>query len=210
MQRTITLLLTALLLFALVWTTAAAEDAPQTDTLVVYFSRVGNTEFPEDIDAVSSATLSRVDGELKGNAQRLAEWFADETGGALFEIQTEAPYPIDYSETTDQARKEQGAQARPALRSHIEKLDDYATVYLVFPNWWADLPMAVYSFFDEYDFSGKTIYVTITHEGSGFSRTLQTIRDLEPNAVVEEGLSIRGGAVPEAEEAVRAFAEAHQ
>ena len=210
MQRTITLLLTALLLFALVWTTAAAEDAPQTDTLVVYFSRVGNTEFPEDIDAVSSATLSRVDGELKGNAQRLAEWFADETGGALFEIQTEAPYPIDYSDTTDQARKEQGAQARPALRSHIEKLDDYATVYLVFPNWWADLPMAVYSFFEEYDFSGKTIYVTITHEGSGFSRTLQTIRDLEPNAVVEEGLSIRGGAVPEAEETVRAFAQAHQ
>ena len=86
----------------------------------------------------------------------------------------------------------------------------YDKVYLVFPNWWADLPMAVYSFFEEYDFSGKTIYVTITHEGSGFSRTLQTIRDLEPNAVVEEGLSIRGGAVPEAEEAVRAFAQAHQ
>ena len=187
-------------------TEPAALGADGSGVLVVYFSRVGNTAFPEDMDAVSSATLSRVDGVLKGNAQRMAEWMAEETGGDLFEILTEESYPVDYRETTDAAKREQNENARPALASRMEGLDGYATVYLVFPNWWGDLPMALYSFFDEYDFSGKRILVSITHEGSGFSRTVKTIQDLEPEAAVEEGLSIRGGAVPDSEEAVRQFA----
>ncbi|MBE7005001.1 MAG: flavodoxin [Ruminococcaceae bacterium] len=179
-------------------------------TLVVYFSRVGNTDFPSDIDAVSSATLSRRDGELKGNAQLMAEWMADEADGDLFEIQTETSYPIDYTETTDVAKQEQNAGARPALKSHIEGFDSYSTVYLVFPNWWADLPMALYSFFDEYDFTGKTLYVSITHEGSSFSRTVSTIQSLEPDALVIEGLSIRGASVADSESTVRQFVQDNQ
>ena len=185
--------------------TALAEDIAGSDTLVVYFSRVGNTDFPSDVDAVSSATLSRKDGELKGNAQLMAEWMADEAGADLFEIQTVDKYPIDYRETTDVAKVEQNAKARPELASHIEGFENYSTVYLVFPNWWADLPMALYTFFDEYDFSNKTLHVSITHEGSGFSRTVGTIEGLEPDATVIQGLSIRGGSVPESERTVREF-----
>ena len=201
-------------------TAQAAAPAPSTETvsaseaaavvsgngtLVVYFSRVGNTDFPEDMDAVSSATLSRVGGALKGNAQRMAEWMAEEANAELFEIQTESTYPIDYTEATDVAKQEQNSNARPALKTQIADLDSYTTVYLVFPNWWGDLPMPVYSFFDTYDFSGKTIYVSVTHEGSSFSRTVSTVQSLEPDADVIEGLSIRGSKVPDSEEQVRQF-----
>ena len=187
-----------------------AESAAHGNTLVVYFSRMGNTDFPDDIDAVSSATLSRKDGELKGNAQLMAEWMADEADADLFEIQTESTYPVDYRETTDVAKQEQNALARPALKSRIDGFEGYSTVYLVFPNWWADLPMPLYTFFDEYDFSGKTLYVSITHEGSSFSRTVGTIQTLEPDAEVIEGISIRGNAVPDSENTVRQFIQSNQ
>ena len=191
-------------------TAVKPESAVHGDTLVVYFSRVGNTDFPDDIDAVSSATLSRKDGELKGNAQLMAEWMADEAGADLFEIQTESTYPIDYRETTDVAKREQNENARPVLKTHFDDFDGYSFVYLVFPNWWADLPMPLYSFFDEYDFAGKTIYVSITHEGSGFSRTVGTIQSLEPDALVVEGISIRGASVPDSEDTVRQFVRDNQ
>ena len=191
-------------------TAVKPESAVHGDTLVAYFSRVGNTDFPDDIDAVSSATLSRKDGELKGNAQLMAEWMADEAGADMFEIQTESTYPIDYRETTDVAKREQNENARPVLKTHFDDFDGYSFVYLVFPNWWADLPMPLYSFFDEYDFAGKTIYVSITHEGSGFSRTVGTIQSLEPDALVVEGISIRGASVPDSEDTVRQFVRDNQ
>lgn len=87
----------------------------------------------------------------------------------------------------------------------LEGFENYSTAYLVFPNWWGNLPMAVYSFFGQYDLAGKTIYVSITHEGSSFSRTVDTIRGLEPDATVLEGISVRGGSVASSEQAVRQF-----
>lgn len=184
---------------------APTEGATGSDALVVYFSRVGNTDFPADTDAVSFATLNSVDGTLKGNAQLMAEWMAEEAGADLFEIQTVDKYPTDYTATTDVAKTEQNQQVRPELATHIEGLENYSTVYLIFPNWWGDLPMAVYSFFDQYDFSGKTLYVSVTHEGSSFSRTVDTVKDLEPEANVIQGISVRGVSVADSEQTVRQF-----
>ena len=175
----------------------------------VYFSRVGNTEFPDDVDAISSATLNRKNGELKGNAQLIAEWAADEAGCETFEIVTEESYPSDYDQTVDFAKEEQTQNKRPALKNALKDVGNYSTVYLTFPNWWADMPMAVYSFFDAYDFSGKTINVFITHEGSGFSRTIDTIRELEPNAIVTEAVAVRGGNVSNEENTIREWVKSH-
>ena len=175
----------------------------------VYFSRVGNTEFPDDVDAISSATLNRKNGELKGNAQLIAEWAADEAGCETFEIVTEEIYPSDYDQTVDFAKEEQSQNKRPALKNALKDVENYSTVYLTFPNWWADMPMAVYSFFDAYDFSGKTINVFITHEGSGFSRTIDTIRELEPNAVVTEAVAVRGGNASNEENTIREWVKSH-
>ena len=175
----------------------------------VYFSRVGNTDFPDNVDVITSATLNKQNGKLKGNAQLIAEWAADEAGCKTFEIVTEERYPSDYDQTVDKAKEEQTQSKRPALKTTLENAAEYDTVYLSFPNWWADLPMAVYSFFDAYDLSGKTINVFVTHEGSRFSRTIDTIRELEPGATVNEALAIRGGSVTGEENAVREWVKTH-
>ena len=179
-------------------------------SLVVYFSRVGNTEFPEDMDAVSSASLNLDDdGTLKGNAQMLAEWISDESGSGLVEILAEEPYPVDYDETVEQAKQEQNDKNRPVLKSLPQDPEQFDTIYLVFPNWWGDLPMPVYSFFDTYDLAGKNIYVFITHEGSRFSDTVETIQSLEPEASVYEGMDVSGGLVGDNEQTVREWVKQH-
>ena len=181
------------------------ESAADAKVLVAYFTRIGNTDggFPEGVDAVTSASLQQTDDGLKGNAQMIAEWIADETGGDLFAVESEDLYPADYNATVDKAQEDQSAQTRPALTKQVEDMGQYEKVYLVFPNWWADLPMPVYSFLEEYDLAGKDVVVYVTHEGSGFSGTVDTVKDLEPEANVSEGLSIRGGDVADSENEVR-------
>lgn len=181
------------------------DTASDAKVLVAYFTRIGNTGdgFPEGVDAVTSASLQKTDDGLKGNAQMIAEWIADETGGDLFAVESEVLYPADYNATVDKAQKDQNDETRPALTKQVEDIGHYEKVYLVFPNWWGDLPMPVYSFLEEYDLAGKDVVLYVTHEGSGFSGTVDTVRDLEPKANVSEGLSIRGGEVADSEKEVR-------
>ena len=186
-------------------TTAPATEsiAAEGDTLVVYFSRMGNTDFPDGIDAKSSASLVVNDGSVKGNAQLMAEWIADEEGCDTYEILTEEKYPVDYRETTTVAKNEQNDKACPSLTNHIDDIDSYSKIYIVYPNWWGDLPQAVYSFFDEYDMSGKTVIPFVTHGGSSFSNTISTIKSLEPDAEVIQGLSVRDSSVSSSETEIR-------
>ena len=96
--------------------------------------------------------------------------------------------------------------ARPELASQIENLDSYDTIFLGYPNWNSDLPMPMYTFLEEYDLGGKTIVPFTTHGGSGFSRTIQTIEELQPDAsVIEDGLSISRNDVPDAQGEVQAW-----
>ncbi len=133
---------------------------------------------------------------------------AADAGGDLFSIRTSVVYPADGGELINYAAQEQEENARPELTTHIENLDGYDTIFIGYPNWWADLPMAVYSFFDEYDFSGKTIIPFNVHNGSRFSRTIQTIQELEPDAtVVEDGFTVSEQTVAEAAEDVAAWLE---
>jgi flavodoxin len=111
----------------------------------------------------------------------------EETGGELFSIQTSVDYPGDGGRLVDYAAEEQDENARPELTSHIDNLDQYDVVFVGFPTWWYDLPQVMYSFFDEYDFSGKTIIPFNTHNGSRFSGTIATIQELEPDAEVITG-----------------------
>lgn len=107
--------------------------------------------------------------------------------------------PADGRELIDYAAEEQDENARPELTSQIENLDQYDTIFVGYPNWWADMPMVMYSFFEEYDFSGKTIIPFNVHNGSRFSGTIETIQELEPDAeVVEDGFTINERDVPDA------------
>lgn len=163
--------------------------------LIVYFTAAENS----GVDAEASASYSDVDGEAKGRMQALAEMIQAETGGDLFSIRTEETYPADGGELIDYAADEQDEDARPALTSHIENLDSYDTIFIGYPNWWADMPQPLYTFFEEYDFSGKTIIPFNSHNGSRFSNTIETIAELEPDAeVIEDGFTVNERNVPDA------------
>ena len=137
----------------------------------------------------------------KGNTQIIAEMIAAETGGTLFHIEPVTPYPAGYDECIEVAKKELNANARPEIKGDVS-VEDYDVVFLGYPNWWGDMPMILYSFFDEYDFSGKTIIPFNTHGGSGFSGTISTIKELEPNAEVLDGKSISRNDIQDAEQEI--------
>ena len=171
-----------------------AADSKQDENskiLIAYFSRVGNTDFPAGVDAVASASLIVKDGELYGNTQYIATLIQKATGGDLFLIETEEKYPADYDATDRQGAKESKEKPRLKLASHVENMDEYDTVYIGFPNWYYGMPMAVYSFLEEYDLSGKTVIPFVTSGGSGFSNAVSEIQSIQPDAtVLSEGYKV--------------------
>lgn len=160
--------------------------------LVVYFS------MPDNVD---DSTVV-IDGETLGNTQYMAYVIQETVGADIFRIEPETSYPTDHDELVDIAREEQSNNARPAIKDTIENFDTYENIFVGYPNWWGDMPMILYSFFDKYDFSGKTIIPFNTHGGSGFSGTISTIKELEPNAEVLDGKSISRNDIQDAEQEI--------
>lgn len=162
-------------------------DTDGSNILIAYFTAGENS----DVDVVSSASVTTVDGKAKGRLRAVADMIQTQTGGTLFSIQTSVDYPGDGGALIDYAAEEQEEDARPELTSHIENPDDYDVIFVGYPTWWYDMPQALYSFFDEYDFSGKTIIPFNVHNGSRFSGTIETIQDLEPDAeVITDGFTV--------------------
>lgn len=128
-----------------------------------------------------------------GNTQKLAKLISDRVGGDFIRIETVQTYPTEYNELADFAKKEKDNNIKPELKDLDINLDKYDTIFIGYPIWWYILPMPMYTFFDTYDFDNKTIIPFNTHEGSGNGGTYDTIKELEPNATVLEGLPIRGG-----------------
>ena len=125
-----------------------------------------------------------------GNTEGVAEEIQRQTGADLFEITMVTPYSSDYNTVLDEAQRDQKAQVRPELASHVENMAQYDIVMIGYPNWWASIPMPVASFLEEYDFSGKTILPFCSHGGGRFGQSLTAITKLVPNAVMGEALSI--------------------
>jgi len=152
--------------------------------LIAYYSRRGQ---------------NYVAGQIKnleiGNTEIIAKKIQKMTGGDLFEIDTVKPYPKDYNETTEVAMTEKRANARPVLTKSIDNMAQYEVIYLGYPNWWNTFPMAVFTFLESYDFSGKKIIPFCTHEGSGMGQSENDIRKLCPSAVLEKCIAIKGSSV---------------
>jgi flavodoxin len=158
--------------------------------LIAYFTRLGSTDFKENADAVPSVSPQSRDTERKGNTQIIAEMIHSRVGGDLFLIKTAKEYTADFDALIDYAGKERKSGARPELAAHVENMDAYDTVFLGFPNWWYDMPLAVYSFVEGYDFSRKTVIPFCTSGGSGFSSSIEELRKLMPGARVLEGFAV--------------------
>lgn len=153
------------------------SDLETGNVLIVYFSQTGNTE-------------------------TVANIIHDNVGGDIVKLETTEAYPSDYDELVDYAHQEQQEDARPELSTVIENIEQYDTIFLGYPNWWGDMPMAIYTFLDTYDLSGKTIAPFITHGGSGLSGTPENIQEEELNASVTEGLAIDGDEASDSSEDV--------
>lgn len=143
---------------------AGILDIDAERTLVVYFSETGNT-------------------------QKLAKEISDQVGGDFKRIETVVPYPSG-SELFDYTEAERDNDERPELKDLDINIEDYDTIFVGYPIWWYTLPMPLYTFFDEYDFSGKTIIPFNTHNGSGNGGTYSSIQQFEPDAIVLDGIAI--------------------
>lgn len=137
-----------------------------------------------------------------GNTENVAKSIQSQTDADIFEIVPATPYSDDYDTVVDLAQEEQKNNARPAISGNIENMEQYDVIYVGFPNWWGDMPMILYTFFDTYDLSGKTIALFCTSGGSGLSGTVNKVKSLEPDAAVTEGLHISSGSSSNPDDAV--------
>ncbi|MDE7106422.1 MAG: NAD(P)H-dependent oxidoreductase [Anaeroplasmataceae bacterium] len=156
------------------------EELPEIEdksVLVAYFSRADEN--------YSVGTIT------KGNTEIVAEMIAEEIKGTLFHIIRETPYPKEYSACTEEAQAEKNQKARPKLLE-TKSIEDYDIIFLGYPIWWGDMPMAVYTFLESQNWEEKTIIPFCTHEGSGLSGTVNQLKLTCTGATVLEGLAIRG------------------
>lgn len=137
-----------------------------------------------------------------GNTENVAKSIQRQTDSDIFEIIPATLYSDDYDTVVDVAQVEQRNKARPAISGTIKNIADYDVIYVGFPNWWGEMPMILYTFFDTYDLSGKTIALFCTSGGSGLSGTVNEVKSLEPNATVTEGLHIGSGSSSNPDKAV--------
>ncbi len=158
--------------------------------LIAFYSRAGENYFGGAYRRISV-----------GNTERAAEMLADLTGGELYKIEQVEPYSDNYQQCIAEAQQDLRAKARPEVLDLPDDLDTYDEIYLGYPNYWGTMPMAVYTFLEHYDFTGKTIRPFCTHEGSGLSRTVQDIQKAAPGAAVTQGLAIHGSHIAEAKSA---------
>ncbi len=137
-----------------------------------------------------------------GNTEKLADMIADKTGGTKFRIETETAYPQDYSEVLEQASEEREQNVRPLLKGRVENMSDYGTVFLGYPIWFGDTPMAIHSFLESYDFTGKKIIPFCTSGSSSPQTSYESVRASVTGAEVLEGFWIQGTSAGNAQDDV--------
>ena len=156
-------------------------DTDTTNILVAYFSWADNAVLADDVDAVASPSVIP-----PGNVQQLAGWVQEETGGHLFSIQVTDPYPSDWDECLARANQERGDDARPQLEESVENLESYDVVFLGYPNWWYGVPMALLSFLEQNDLSGKQVYLFCSHGTGGLANSVEIITQAVPDALISD------------------------
>jgi len=168
-------------------------------SLIAYFSRKGNNYVGGRINYLSI-----------GNTEIIAKKIKEITGSDLFQVDTVENYPEDYLETTEVAQDEKTLNARPELTEKVVDMDAYGVIYLGYPNWWGTMPMALYTFLESYDFSGKTIIPFCTHEGSGIGNSERDIEKLCPEATILPGLEILGSSVKNADHLIKSWLDKYK
>ncbi len=157
-------------------------------TFIVFFSRTGENYGVGDIN--------------KGNTHIIAEMIAEQTNGTLFQVVPEKEYPHAYNDCVALAKQEKQSNARPAIKGDVA-VEDYDVIYIGYPNWWADMPMPIYTFIEKHNWQNKTVIPFCTHEGSGLSNTEDYIKKACKGATVLQGLEVQGSIAQKSQDQAR-------
>ena len=150
-------------------------------TLIVYYSRKGENYWNGSIKNLT-----------RGNTEIVAEMIAKMTGADLFQVETVKTYDADYYTCIEEAKAELREGARPELKSYMDSMDGYDTIFVGYPSWRGTMPMAMFTFLEHYDLSGKRILPFCTNEGSGMGSSERDLKKICKGAEVKSGLSIHG------------------
>ena len=163
--------------------------------LVAFFSHTGENFFPGGIRRIE-----------KGNTHIAAEMIAEVCDADLFEIKAVNEYSGIYKECVEQAKTEYSTNARPELKEDMD-ISDYDVIFVGYPNWCGTMPMPVWTFLENHDFTGKTVCPFCTNEGSGFANSVKDMEKLIPTADQKQGLAIKGSQVQDAMPEIKAWVE---
>ena len=163
--------------------------------LVVYFSHKGE-----------NYSKGRIVNLEKGKTEIAAEMISNILNADIFEIVAEKEYPFNYNECIEIAKKELRENSKIKLKQDID-IKDYDTIFVGYPNWWGTMPMPVWTFLEEKDFTNKKVLPFCTHEGSGLGKSESDIKKLTGGAEVLKGLSINGSEVNNSEKQIKKWLE---
>ena len=167
-------------------------------TLIAYFSRADENYFAGAMRYVKV-----------GNTEIVVNKMKEMIDADTFKIEMKNPYSPVYMTCIEEAKKDLRAKARPELVSMPASIDEYDTVILAYPNYWGTMPMAVYTFLENFDFSGKTILPLCTNEGSGMGSSEREIRKTCPGADVKRGLPVTGSTAANSKSSVERWLKAN-
>lgn len=153
--------------------------------LVAYYTWAENA-VPFDETQVDSTTNPSV--QTPGNVQQLAGWVQEETNADMFSVRVRDPYPATWDECLARANQERGDNARPQLIDESVDLSQYDTIFLGYPNWWYGVPMALLTFLEGNDFSGKQVYLFCSHGTGGLARSVELITEAIPDAHISDNI----------------------
>lgn len=163
--------------------------------LTVYFSRKGNNWWNGGIKNLPT-----------GNAAVAAEMIRSAVGGESFEIEADTMYPSDYTLCTIQAKKESLMKEPVPVKRLKEDLETYDVIFVCYPNWWGTYPRAVDTFFRHYHLKGTRLFPFCSHEGSGLGKSVRDLQALCPDAVIGQGLAVRGSETVDQRKAIMEWA----
>lgn len=166
------------------------------NSLIVYYSRKGEN--------YCNGSIKNLE---KGNTEIVAEMIATLTGADLFKIDTVKPYAEDYYKCVEEAKEDFKSSARPELKSIPDSINKYDTIFIGYPNWCGTMPMAMFTFLEHYDWSGKKILPFCTNEGSGMGNSERDLKKICNGATIEQGLSIHGAEAANSNNQVKAWIE---
>ena len=163
-------------------------------TLIAYFSRADENYFGGEMKYIE-----------KGNTEIVAEKIEKMIDADVFKIEMKTPYAKEYMTCINEAKEHKNKGIRPELKAFPESIDDYDKIILAYPNYWGTYPMAVLTFLEHFDFSGKTIYPLCTNEGSGMGSSESDLKKALPNAVIKKGLSLTGSSVNHSDQKIQSW-----